>query len=393
MKNFFLSLLFFATTFSWVLGEEVYDLQLRSRGKDGSAVQYRTVRWDSGETAFVHRTRSRTSPWYHEMAGREKALLDFARKSGSPVVGSPKDLAGNDRIKNVIFLGVEPRPFETPLPGKNLALLRDLTDVPGEKPFEREKQVIESESQGVASISSVDFLGGGAFRYSADKRPHVVVMVSDDHYKADTWMPLLAGKFQVKHALYFTVLHGEGGELFHGIDELESADSLVVYFRRLSLRKDQLEKVIRYVESGRGVVGLRTATHAFSRRGKIPEGHANWDRFDADVLGGSYTGHGNNAVGSEIWNVKEMEQSSILKGVKPSVWHSTGSVYDTAPVKEDATIYQYAASSEKGRMPLTWTRMYGKTRVAFTALGHWDDVDVPAFQRLYLNMILWSLDK
>jgi type 1 glutamine amidotransferase len=115
--------------------------------------------------------------------------------------------------------------------------------------------------------------------------------------------------------------------------------------------------------------------------------------FDKEVLGGNYDNHGLGEIGSEVWNVKELERSPIMQGVTPSVWHSDGSVYYTGPVAADATIYQYAASSEKGRMPLTWTRMYGKTRVAYTALGHKTDFETPAYKALMRNLVQWAAEK
>ena len=42
----------------------------------------------------------------------------------------------------------------------------------------------------------------------------------------------------------------------------------------------------RYIESGKPLVGIRTACHAFDTRGKAPAGHAEWKSFDPDVLGG-----------------------------------------------------------------------------------------------------------
>jgi type 1 glutamine amidotransferase len=75
------------------------------------------------------------------------------------------------------------------------------------------------------------------------------------------------------------------------------------------------------------------------------------------------------------------------------------------PVTDNATIYQYAHSTETQntnnqkkkriteKIPVTWTRMHGKTKIAFTALGHWDDAKEPQFQKVFLNLIKWSADK
>jgi type 1 glutamine amidotransferase len=176
------------------------------------------------------------------------------------------------------------------------------------------------------------------------------------------------------------------------VDVLDRTDVLVIYVRRIGLPKEQMQRVKKYVnEAGKGLVVLRTGCHGFAPQ-NLPAGCEDWKEFDHDVLGGNYNNHGNNEIGSEVWNVKEQERSPIMKDVKPSVWRSASSVYYTSPIAEDATIYQYAGSSEKGKMPLSWTRMYGKTRVAFTALGHKSDFEVPAFRALIRNFVLWAAE-
>lgn len=223
------------------------------------------------------------------------------------------------------------------------------------------------------------------------KKPLVAVMVSDDHYDADKLIPPLMQRLGKENGWDVVILHGHGTANFPNIDVLDQADVLVVYVRRLALPKEQLAKVKKFVHSGRGLVGLRTASHAFVSNAKVlPEHGENWVEFDRNVLGGNYHGHGNDDLGSDIENVASQSDSPILKEVTSARWHSVGSLYFTTPVKEDATIYQTASSSQQKNVPLTWTRMYGKTRVAFTALGHQKDFEVEAFQNLVRNLVRWA---
>ncbi|MDR2642644.1 MAG: ThuA domain-containing protein [Planctomycetaceae bacterium] len=400
-----LTLLFatiFALLISVTLNAETYDFQLRSR--TNGEIKYTTVKWNPNETAVIF------LPARNELQPRIKKFLDTSKQNGSTIINSLTKIAAdqNKNIKNKIFVGTLPADPSIRPNLNGVVVVRDLINIPNAKSYlDREKIIIELEKQGVKTISSVDLLGGQAFRYADDKRPHVVVMISDDHYQADTWMPPLIEKFQNENELYFTILHGEGGNIFHGIDELDTADSIVIYFRRLGLREDQLNKVKNFIESGKGCVGLRTACHGFSVGGgtKLEPNHKQWHEFDKKILGSNYHGHGNDALGSEISNNPEQENSPILKDVDPANWHSTGSVYFMNPVAQDATIYQYAHSSETQKpdnqkrkkitekIPVTWTRMYGKTKIAFTALGHWDDAKEPQFQQVLLNLIKWSVDK
>ncbi len=225
------------------------------------------------------------------------------------------------------------------------------------------------------------------------KRPLVAVMVSDDHYDADKLLPPMIEKIATKNGWNVAVLHGRGGSNFPGLAEvLGKADTLVVYVRRLTLPKDQLAALKRYVESGRGLVGLRTACHGFTLRNKkAPDGCENWEEFDRDVFGGNYHDHGRNDLGSDIRNVESQTGSTILKDVKPDSWHSIGSLYWTDPIKEDAILYQTGSSAEGKDIPVTWTRLHGKTRVAFTALGHQKDFETEIFENLVRNLVAWSL--
>ncbi len=228
----------------------------------------------------------------------------------------------------------------------------------------------------------------------AAEKPLVAVMVSDDHYHADTLLPPLVEKLAQENHWNIVVLHGKGTSNFPDIDVLEKADTLVVFVRRLTLPKDQLATLKKYVESGRGLVALRTACHGFTLRNKpAPDGCENWSEFDADVLGGNYHDHGKDPLGSDIQNVESKLDSPILKDVKPDRWHSIGSLYWTAPIKDDTTLYQTGSSPEGKDVPVTWTRLHGKTRVAFTALGHPKDYEVEAFQKLLRNLIAWSLER
>ncbi|MDR2762687.1 MAG: ThuA domain-containing protein [Planctomycetaceae bacterium] len=388
----------FALLISVTINAETYDLQVRSR--TGDEIKYSTIQLNSEETTFLF------MPVRNEMKDRIKKLLDYVKSKNSNLTNLSTKIAIDPNAKNKFFLGTMSNDPKIKPDLTNTIVIRDLVNIPNAKTYlDREKIIIDLEKQGVKTISSVDLIGGQAFRYADDKRPHVVVMISDDHYKADTWAPPLIEKFQSEGELYFTILHGEGGNIFHGIDELDTADSLVIYFRRLALREDQLDKVKKFVESGKGVVGLRTACHGFAVGGKLAPKFKEWREFDNKVLGSNYHGHGEDNLGSEISNNPEQANSPILKDVQPETWHSTGSVYFMNPVNDDATIYQYAHSTETmnpqiqkkkkitEKIPVTWTRIYGKTKIAFTTLGHQDDAPKPQFQKLFLNLIKWSVEK
>jgi len=248
----------------------------------------------------------------------------------------------------------------------------------------------------VLSICFASLLSAGQLFAAEDRKPVVAVLVCEEGdeeiYLAYKNVPTLITELGTANNWEVVVLTSKKFAEFPSVEVLDRTDVLVVYVRRIGLPTEQMQRVKKYVkESGKGLVALRTSSHGFAPR-SLPDGCADWQEFDQEVLGGNYTGHGHNDIGSEIWNVREQERSPILKDVRPSVWHSAGSVYYTIPIIDDATVYQYAASSERGRMPLTWTRMYGKTRVAYTALGHKTDFEVPAFKSLIRNLVHWAAE-
>jgi len=339
--------------------------------------------------------------------------------SEADAIGDNRDiyyLLRQRNIENVILMGVHTnmcvlgRPFgirQLTFLGFNVALMRDMTDSlynPAMEPkvshFRGTELVIEHiEKYWCPTITSTDFLNQPAFRFAGDTKPHLVMLVSDDHYHADKTLPEFAQSLREEHEFRCTVLHGEGEHDLPGIDNLESADVVVIFVRRLGLPERQVKALQKYVAAGKPLIGLRTANHAFSLKMKPPKdfqtpaGKAEWQEFDAKVLGGNYHGHGPNDLGTEVKNVASAAGHSILNNVSPASWHSTGSLYFVGPIAKDATLLMEGSIKDRTE-PLTWIREAGEGhgRVFYTGLGHPDDFKQPAFRQLLVNAIQWSLE-
>jgi type 1 glutamine amidotransferase len=284
--------------------------------------------------------------------------------------------------------------------GKNVLLVRDLTDTmynPRKSPFVSHVRGTELilehiEKYVCPTITSSDLLDGPALRFAEDKRPHVAFLVSDDHYDADKILPQFAQMLRERYGCYCTILHGQGTSNIPATGELEAADCLVLYVRRLALPKEQLDRVRAYLDSGGALVGMRTASHAFNALGKAEAGQAEWPEFDPEVLGGGYDGHGPNDRGTDVAILTERADHPILAGVEPAKWHSAGSLYYTSPVNKDATILMTGSLDDRVE-PLTWTRTYKGGRVCYTGLGHPDDFRDPQVRTLLVNAIFWAMDR
>src|SRR5262249_53350950 len=117
-----------------------------------------------------------------------------------------------------------------------------------------------------------------------------------------------------------------------GLEALKTADLMVVFLRFRNLPDEQMKHFVDYVEAGKPVVGLRTATHAFN----IPAGktyskysynNKAWDGgFGRQVLGETWVNH-HGAHGKESTRgliAKGQEGHPIVRGIKDGdVWGPT----------------------------------------------------------------------
>lgn len=312
-------------------------------------------------------------------------------------------------IRNVMLVGVHTnmcvmgRPFglrNMARNGKHVALVRDLTDAmynPRRRPFVSHVRGTELiveyiEKYICPTVLSTDLLDSPAHRFSGDDRPHVAFLVSDDHYDADKTLPQFAQRLRDHYGCHCTVMHGLGDSDIHLTAELKAADCLVLFIRRLALPKYQLQRIRDYLHAGQPLVGLRTASHAFDVRGDKEPGQAEWPEFDPQVLGGNYHGHGPNPRGTDVAVVPKRSTHVLLEGVEPHRWHSTGSLYYTAPLAPDTTVLMTGSLDERVE-PLTWIRSYRDARIFYSALGHPDDFQKPPFRQLLVNAVFWALER
>lgn len=314
-------------------------------------------------------------------------------------------------IENVLVMGVHTnmcvlaRPFsirQMVNQGQNVVLIRDMTDTmynPARAPFVHHctgtDLVVEHiEKHWCPSVSSVDFVGGKEFRFSEDKRPTIAFVVAEDEYKTEETLPAFAAKHLGKE---FRTLFLFGNETerddIPGLDALAEADVLFVSARRRVLRKEQLDAIRKFVESGKPVVGIRTASHAFAaqKNQAVPEGHDVWPTFDPDILGGHYTGHHGAGPKSVVTPAEGAGDQPLLKGVELSGFVGNGSLYKVSPLESAAKPLLFGTIEGQPAEPVAWTNT-GKHggRVFYTSLGHIDDFQEPAFNQLLVNAIKWA---
>src|ERR1041385_1127353 len=123
------------------------------------------------------------------------------------------------------------------------------------------------------------FVASLALVLTAAAAPTIVLVSGEDEYHSAETLPAFAKLLETNYGFKTIYLRRElNPDSINGLAALERADLLILFARRMTLPQEQLEKFQKYFESGRPVIGIRTASHAFQ----------NWLGFDKQVLGGDY---------------------------------------------------------------------------------------------------------
>jgi putative membrane-bound dehydrogenase-like protein len=162
-----------------------------------------------------------------------------------------------------------------------------------------------------------------------------------------------------------------------GLENLETCDVMLLFTRRLTIRGEQLERIKKYCQSGKPIVAVRTASHAFQ----------NWLALDHEVLGGNYQNHYGAGPPTQVHIVTAAASHPILASVKP--FESPGSLYRNSGLAKDVHVLLEGTSAGHTE-PVAWTRLHNGGRVFYTSLGHPDDFKNENFLRLLTNALFWT---
>lgn len=253
------------------------------------------------------------------------------------------------------------------------------------------------------------------------KPPHVVFITGDEEYRSEESLPMLASILEKEHGFRVSVCYAldPDGSInpnnltnIAGLEALDDADLMVMYTRFRQLPDEQLERITRYAESGRPMMGFRTATHAFRYDGGPHAAKMNgeWMR---KIFGQTWiTHHGHFGDGLEfltdvtLWPGEESHP--ILRGVKPFqayswLYHVEGggdTLYGDCERLLIGKALKSGHAKEHDRFPVTnpvaWTKTHAgangkRARVFFTTLGHPFDFKDESMRKLALNGVFWTL--
>jgi len=225
---------------------------------------------------------------------------------------------------------------------------------------------------------------------------HIVMLIAEREYGTDETLPRFADQHLRSFRVTTVSAEPDDPNALAGIEAVDSADLLIVSVRRRTLPKDQLDRVREYVGAGKPVIGIRTASHAFSLRNQDPpQGRAVWPEFDAQVFGGSYTNHYGNSLETTIHLPDRPGDTPAkwLKGIREVLpAKSGGSLYRVAPVAESAEILLMGKVEGADPEPIAWTfRRSDGGKSFYTSLGHVDDFDGKVLPGLLRSAVDWAL--
>ncbi len=259
------------------------------------------------------------------------------------------------------------------------------------------------------------------------KGKHVVLVSGDEEYRSEEALPQLAKILARHHGFKCTVLFAidkdgvinpDRGDNIPGLEALKTADLMILALRFRNLPDDQMKHIVDYLDSGRPIIGMRTATHSFN----IPKGktysryswnNKEWDGgFGRQVLGETWVNHhGQHGKQSTRGIIAPGAGGHpILRGIKEGdIWGPTDVYTVKIPLPGDSkplvlgqvlegmnpTDKPLEGPKNDPMMPVAWVKSYqgesGKTgRVFTTTMGAATDLTSQGTRRLLVNATYWA---
>ena len=256
------------------------------------------------------------------------------------------------------------------------------------------------------------------------KGKHIVLVSGDEEYRSEEAMPQLARILSKHHGFKTTVLFAidpkdgtvnpDRVDNIPGLEALKTADLLILFTRWRDLPDEQMKYIVDYVESGKPVIGIRTATHPFALKTSKTYQRWNWNSkewdggFGRQVLGETWVAHhGKHKIQSTRARiVSGQEKNPILRGIGDGdIWVRTD-VYTVAnPLPNgcvplligevlqgmQATDKPVAGPQNEPMLPVAWTKSYKGARIFTTTMGSSQDLENEGFRRLLVNATYWTL--
>ncbi len=281
-------------------------------------------------------------------------------------------------------------------------------------------------------------------------KPQIVLVSGDEEYRSEEALPQMAKILSQQHGFNCTVLFAQDPALpgvvdpnytnnIPGLAQLDHADMMIIFTRFRALPDSQMVHINNYLKTGKPVLGIRTATHAFKfndidfesaylHYGNYYESEDQWhEGFGRLVLGEKWISHHGEHGHQSTRGVPApgAEDHPILNGIEEgSIWGPTdvygvrlplpgdsspvllGQVINRAGERDDndpllgmrPSDSELSADQNDPMMPIAWTKTYqipeGKSGKVFaTTIGSSTDLLSEGTRRMMVNAVFWLLDK
>jgi hypothetical protein len=281
-------------------------------------------------------------------------------------------------------------------------------------------------AQGTDNPQRLTYNGGSG----PGKGKRIVLIAADQEYRSEQSMPMMAKILSQHHGFDCTVLFAvnDRGEVdptmpvypengkplkehhIPGLEQLSSADLVLFFPRLLTLPMSERELIVKYIDSGRPIISVRTGNHGF--HAPLPyKINGKQVRWGEDILGGSFMEHHGRWMADSTRGtiVPEQKDHPILTGVN-DIW-GTSDVYRTyskgTSLPADCTAlvwgqplmgrkYDDAPNPELEPLPVAWFKLWEtskgrKARVFHTTMGSAQDFESAGLRRLIINAAYWSM--
>lgn len=259
---------------------------------------------------------------------------------------------------------------------------------------------------------------------------HVVLISGDEEYRSEEALPQLGRILARHHGFKCTVLFAVDPKTemidpvvqdnIPGLEALKTADLMIIATRFRDLPDEQMKYIVEYVESGRPILGMRTATHAF----KIARGRT-YDRYSYDSRQEGWEGGFGRRILGETWinhhgqHGKQSTRGVVTSGMKDhpivrgcsDIWGPTDVYTVRLPLPGDSKTLvlgqvlegmkpadkPVSGKQNDPMLPVAWIKTYqgdkGKTgRVFTTTMGSAIDLESEGLRRLLVNAAYWCVD-
>ena len=251
-----------------------------------------------------------------------------------------------------------------------------------------------------------------------------MLVSGDEEYRSEEALPQLGKILAKQHGFKCTVLFAidpNDGTInpnvnsnIPGLEALKTADLMIIATRFRNLPDEQMKQVVDFVQSGKPIIGMRTATHAFNLKKESAFSKYSYNSgdkafaggFGKQILGETWVNHhGKHGSQSTRGLLAEgMKDHPILKGIKDGdIWGPTDVYTVKLPLASqfkplvmgqvlvgmkpnDAPL---EGEKNNPMMPVAWINP--DARIFTTTMGSSTDLESEGTRRMLVNAAYWCV--